>query len=85
VFFNAVRKEDEEINNCLCIVCIDGIYDSDLLHSCFFWRKTGSSKSCSEGASAEIGLQGSLEGTPQHESTENSHTMVSGITQGSNN
>ncbi|MGB8035511.1 MAG: hypothetical protein WCF03_16985 [Nitrososphaeraceae archaeon] len=36
-------------------------------------------------ASAEIGLQGSLEGTPQHESTENSHSMLSGITQGSNN
>jgi len=36
-------------------------------------------------ASAEIGLQGSLEGTPQHESTENSHSMVSRITQGSNN
>jgi hypothetical protein len=48
-------------------------------------EKTGSSKSYSEGCCSRNRSSSNLEGTPQHESTENSHSVVSGITQGSNN
>jgi hypothetical protein len=50
-----------------------------------FGEKLEGGSHVAKAASAEIGHQVSLEGTPQHESTENSHSVVSGMIQASNN